>query len=196
MIKYLLFFLLLPTIAAAQVDSSITYVNDTAKYKAIYDGIYSYFYRYEDNAWKLYGKWEDNAMGRSYYGYDSLGNDLWNFEEEWTEDIRYSYSVDNAGNMELVAYTKYYGKRPVIVTPTSVVEDIDGLTVYVDGSLVIIQAMEVMRIIVYDVEGRLLFDSSPYRSEVTIAAGPDRFLFIKIYYDENKYAVRKVLTSY
>jgi hypothetical protein len=197
MIKHFTFLLLmLSTTLFGQLDSSVTYVKDTAKYKAVYEEPFVYFYKF-NGGWNLYGKWEEVDLNRLYYRVDSAGNELLDYESIWDTDTRYSYYVDTLGERELVAYTRYYGTIPAVILSTDVVEEIDGLIVYTTGGTIVIEAAVINKIIVYDIEGRPLLNIIPNKSEVVIAAfTANKFLFLKIYYNNGKYAVKKVVTSY
>jgi len=165
--KYLITFLLLFITynVTAQLDSLVTYVNDTATLKAVYNGQNTFFYKKDSlNNWELYGKWFETETEIYFYSYDSLNNEYLTYRVEHYENERFSYWVDSAGNEELVANTIYYGR---IYIPTQDYKTpISKINVRENNRVIYVTADDIINEVkMYDVTGRLLLILYPNTTE-------------------------------
>ena len=190
-------------VAKGQLDSSVTYIDSIPKYMAVWDGTTSRFYKKNqtenDTVWTLYGMWEDTEDSRYYYNPDSAGNLKLNFKELWDKDIRYSYYVDENDSLILVSYTIYYGGYPqrLVTTVDNNVNDSD-IQLYTYHNIVTITASEIINNIkVYNVEGQLVYYfKEPNVSMIKIVSNNKGLLIFKVLYNNNKYLIKKVVITY
>jgi len=192
---------------SAQLDSSITYVKEIAQWKVVYDIEYTYFYKKhltmandttpEYSDWYLYASWYDTDSERYHYDYDSIGTEHMSYKETWDNDRRYSYYIDTADNAILVAYTIYYGENPQYHLPTA--EDTiehEGITVISFENVITIEASENINTVkIYNVEGTLMQYFKPDVPKMKIITNTKGLLIIKVNYNDNKFAVKKVMVT-
>jgi hypothetical protein len=191
--KYLIAFLFLFVAhnIVAQLDSLVTYVNDTASLKAVYNGQNTFFYKKDSsNKWELYGKWFETETEIYFYSYDSLDNEYLTYRVERYETERFSYYVDSAGNEELVANTIYYGR---IYIPTQDYETpISKINVRESNRVIYVTADDVIiEVKMYDVTGRLLLTLHPNTTELDFNSIPG-IIFVVIN-TNNEEAVKKLI---
>ena len=192
----------------AQLDSSITYTtvyDDTIpRWKVIYDMENTYFYEKENDTidespWILKARWYDQEGERYYYYIDSVGNERLTYKELWDNGKRYSFWVDSAGNFKNMSYTIYFGYNPEYYAPTESGDNIefDGLVVTSDQNIITIKATETINDIkIYNIEGALIQKFEPNVPLMKIATRTKGLLILKIRYNENKFAVKKVVMFY
>jgi len=177
----------------SQLDSTVTYINDTAKYKAVYESAYTYFYRKDTlNRWFLYGKWYETETEIYFYSYDSLGIEYLTTIMEWTEHNRYFYHINDDGVKELHATTTYYD-RTYIPTETSYTQ-LSNINVYEYDYNITISSDDILLYVkLYDVTGRLLVAVFPNSTQCSLTA-VSGILFVKV--KTNKETAIKKLIVY
>ncbi len=187
----------------SQLDSSVTYVNELAKWKVVYDVENTYFFKKvltksDTTKWELYASWYDTDSERYYYDYDSLGNEHLNYKETWDSIKRFSYMIDSAGNANLVAYTIYYGTNPTYGLPSAIdTVRYKDIIVTTYENIISLEATKIINEIkIYNVEGTLMNIFRPNVAKMKIVTNSRGLLILKIKYNDTKWAVKKVLIVY
>jgi len=172
------FILLLISVSAyAQKDSVVFYVNDSMKFSQIFtdnrvdffrNGILTGSWVYEDNIKMYY-----SGMDQDYnYREIRVGG---------TGDTIICEALDTLGNWEHVWTKVDYISTPTFVFPST--QNSNVVIVAIDGGILIKTPNIIRKVELYDIQGRMIFSTSPQTTDRALIATPYKgFVIVRVYY--------------
>ncbi len=176
--RVLVLFLLFNSIMAfSQKDSVVFYVNDSMKFSQIFSDNRVDFYR---NG-QITGSWVYEDSIKMYYSGSDLNYNYREIRVGGLGDTIICQMLDSLGNWEHVWTKVDYISTPTFVFPST--ESQNVLIHPIDGGILIKTPSLIRKVELYDIQGRMIFSTSPYTTDRALIATPYKgVILVRVYY--------------